>query len=98
MTNITSTSAEISWKHPQNTGGYEDNPAVLTAYLIELKKDNSLIRNFTTENVITYKLVNLTLYTTYEISLAAGNIYGFGEESIVLFITSEEGKHELCMV
>ena len=98
VTNIKSTSAQISWKHPQNTGGYEDEPpAVLSGYLIKLKKDNSLICNITTGNVTTYKLHNLILYTTYEISVAAKNIFGFGEETSVLFTTSEEGKYEACM-
>ena len=98
VTNITSTSAQITWKHPQNKGGYENKPpAVLTGYRIELKKDNSLIRNITTGNATTYKLDNLTPYTKYELSLVTGNIFGFGDESIVLFKTSEEGKHEVCM-
>ena len=98
VTNITSTSAEISWKHPQNKGGYKDKPTVLFGYLIELKKDSSLIRNITTGNVTcTYKLDNLTPYTRYEISVAAKNIFGFGEETSVLFTTSEEGKYEACM-
>ena len=39
-----------------------------------------------------YKINNLTPYTTYEISVAAGNNYGFGEESITSFLTSEGGK------
>ena len=95
VNNITSTSAEISWKHPQNTGGYEDKPAVLSGYLIKLKKDNSLIRNISTGTVTTYRVDNLTRYTTYEISVAAKNIYGFGEEAIVLFTTSE-GNYEVC--
>ena len=42
-----------------------------------------------------YKLYNPTSYTTYEISVAAGNRYGFGEESVISFFTSEEGKCEI---
>ena len=62
-------------------------PAVLSRYLIELKKDNSLIRTIITRKVTTYESDDLTLYNTYEISVAAGNVYGFGEETIKLFTT-----------
>jgi hypothetical protein len=36
-----------------------------------------------------YKINNLTPYTAYEISVAAGNDNGFGEESNTSFSTSE---------
>jgi hypothetical protein len=39
-----------------------------------------------------YEINNLTPYTTYEISVAAGNDYGFSEESNTSFLTSEEGE------
>jgi hypothetical protein len=39
-----------------------------------------------------YEINNLTPYTTYEIFVAAGNYYGFGEESNTSFLTSEEGE------
>jgi hypothetical protein len=39
-----------------------------------------------------YEINNLTPYSTYEISVAAGNYYGFGEESNTSFLTSEEGE------
>jgi hypothetical protein len=40
-----------------------------------------------------YEIHNLTPYTTYEISVAAGNYYyQFGEESNTSFLTSEEGE------
>ena len=41
-----------------------------------------------------YEIHNLTPYSTYEISVAAGNdYYGFGEESNnTSFLTSEEGE------
>ena len=42
-----------------------------------------------------YKLNNLTSYTTYEISVAAGNRYGVGEESVTSLLTSEEGECEI---
>jgi hypothetical protein len=40
-----------------------------------------------------YEINNLTPYTTYEISVAAGSYYyEFGEESNTSFFTSEEGE------
>ena len=57
-----------------------------------MKKENSLILNITTGTVNKYKINNLTPYTTYEISVAAGNDYGFSEESNTSFLTSEEGE------
>jgi hypothetical protein len=58
-----------------------------------LKKENSLILNITTGRVNKYEINNLTPYTTYEISVAAGNYYyQFGEESNTSFLTSEEGE------
>jgi hypothetical protein len=51
-----------------------------------------VILNITTGKVNKYEINNLTPYTTYEISVAAGNDYGFGEESNTSFLTSEEGE------
>ena len=88
VTNITSRSAEISWLDPEYHGGYS-----LSRFWIELKKENSLILNITTKKLNKYEIDNLRPYTTYEISVAAGNYYGFGEESITSFsTTSEEGE------
>ena len=92
VTNIMSRSAEISWLDPENTGDGD-----LTRFWIKLKKDNSLILNTTTNKFNKYERDNLTPYTTYEISVAAGNKHGFGEEIITSFITSEEGKNERCV-
>ena len=90
-TNITSSSADISWVDPENTG---DNRgvAVLSGFFITLKKNNSLIRNITTDKVNKRKLINLTPNTTYQITVAAGNQNGFGEETITLFTTLGKGK------
>ncbi|CAB3995740.1 tyrosine- phosphatase Lar-like isoform X1 [Paramuricea clavata] len=86
FTNIKSRSAEISWLDPENTG--DGN---LTEFWIQLQKENSLILNITTNKVNKYELGNLTPFTTYEISLAAGNQNSLGEKTITSFITSEEG-------
>ena len=85
--NIKSRSAEISWIDPVNTGY-----GTLTRFWIKLTKDNSVIQNITTNKVNQYTLNNLIPYTTYEITLAPGNKHGFGDETITLFLTSEEGE------
>ena len=88
VTNITSRSAEISWQDPEYHGRYG-----FSRFWIELKKENSLILNITTGKVNEYEINYLTPYTTYKISVAAGNDYGFGEESNTSFsTTSEEGE------
>jgi ABC-type amino acid transport system permease subunit len=86
VTNITSRSAEISWQYPKDHRGFG-----VSRFWIKLKKENSLTLNITTGKVNEYKINNLTPYTTYEISVAAGNYYGFGEGSNTSFLTSEEG-------
>jgi hypothetical protein len=78
---------------PKNRGIYG-----LSNFWIELKKDNSLILNITTGRVNKYKINNLTPYTTYEISVAAGNYYGFDDGAISLFLTSEEGECLRCVL
>ena len=87
VTNIQSTSVEITWKAPQNTGD-----GSLERFWIKLTKKNSLISNSTTGKDSTYKLNNLTPYTIYKISVATGNKHGFGEETFKSFTTLEEGK------
>ncbi|CAB3981683.1 Receptor-type tyrosine- phosphatase delta, partial [Paramuricea clavata] len=85
VTNIKSRSAEISWPDPKDRERFG-----VSRFWIKLKKENSLILNITTGRVNEYEISNLTPYTTYEISVAAGNDYGFGEESNTSFLTSEE--------
>ncbi|CAB3986009.1 tyrosine- phosphatase Lar isoform X3, partial [Paramuricea clavata] len=82
---ITSRSAEISWQDPKYHGING-----VSRFRIKLKKENSLILNITIGRVNGYEINNLTPYTAYEISVAAGNDYGFGEESNTSFFTSEE--------
>ena len=93
VANITSSSAVISWLDP-------DPPRFSKSYssrfFIKLKKHNTLVLNISTGKVNECELNNLTPYTTYEISVAAGNDeYGFGEDSFIAFITSEEGECEI---
>ena len=84
--NITSNGVEISWIDPKNQGRYR-----LSRFWIKLKKENFLILSISTGKVNKYRIENLTPYTTYEISVAAGNYLGFGEEISTLFLTFEEG-------
>ena len=93
VTNIKSRSAKISWIDPVNTGN-----GSLTRFWIKLKKDNSLIRNITSDKVNKYTLNNLNPYTTYEISVAVGNKDGFGVETKTSFLTSEEGENEVIII
>ncbi len=87
VTNITSRGAKIFWLDPKNRGKYD-----LLSFWIGLKKDNSLILTIVTGKVNEYEIDNLTPFTTYEISVAAGNGYGLGENTITSFLTSEEGE------
>ena len=87
VSNITSKSAEISWIDPRNQGRYR-----LSRFWIKLKKENFFILSISTGKVNKYKVDKLTPYTTYEISVAAGNYVGFGKEIGTLFLTSEESE------
>ena len=87
VANITSRTAVISWLDPQLQEFFE----YASRFFINLKKENTTILSIATGKVNKYKLYNLTSYTTYEISVSAGNYYGVGEESVTSFLTSEEG-------
>ncbi len=89
VTNITSRSADVSWLDPVRQGFIYP---YISHFWIKLKKENSLILSITTAKVNEYEINNLTSYTRYEISVAGGNSYGFGEETITSFLTSEEGE------
>ena len=92
VTNIKSRSAETSWIDPVNIGN-----GSLTRFWIKLKKDNFL-QNITNYKVNKYTLNNLSPYTTYEISVAVGNIHGFGEETKTSLLTSEEGENKINII
>ena len=90
--NITSRSADVSWLDPKRRVVFIY--IHISRFWIKLKKENSLIVNVTTGKVNQYKIDYLTPYTTYEVSVAAGNKYGFGEETTTSFsIASEEGEY-----
>ena len=90
-------SAVISWLDPEYTWFIFYN-IDFSGFFIRLKKENTLILNVTAGRVNQYELNNLTPYTTYEISVAAWNHYGFGEEIVASFFTSEEGECEMRML
>ena len=92
ITNITSTTAVISWLDPERQSKHDDH---VSRFFIKVKRENTAIPSIVTEKVNELKLNNLTSYTTYDISVAAGNHYGIGEESVTLFLTSEEGECEI---
>ena len=86
--NIMSRNVDISWLKPKNEG---HEP--VSRFWIKLKKDNALIHNITTTgDVLKYEIKNLVPFTAYEISVAAGNVHGFGEEIVASLKTSEEGE------
>ena len=76
----------MSWLDPKDRG------YGISRFSIKLNKENSQILSITTGKVNKYKIINLTSYNTYEISVAAGNSYGIGEETLTSFLTSEEGE------
>ena len=91
MTAISSRSATISWQDAKIRVFYW-----VSNFRIELKRDsNVIVGNITLKVVNEYKIYNLTPYTPYEISVAAGSRHGFGEESVTSFLTSEEGECEI---
>jgi hypothetical protein len=87
VTNIKSRSAEISWQDPKDHGIYS-----LSRSRIKLKKENFVILTITIQKVNERRIYDLTPFTSYEIFVAAETDYGFGEESISSFLTSEEGE------
>ena len=96
VANITSKTAVISWLDPEV--GVQGFLYYASRFFINLKKENTTILSIATGKVNKYKLYNLTSYTTYEISVAAGNYYGVGEESVTSFLTSEEGECEILLL
>ena len=92
VTAISSRSATISWQDAKIRVFYN----WVSNFRIQLKRDsNVIVGNITLKVVNEYKIYNLTPYTTYKISVSAGNDHGFGEESVTSFLTSEEGECEI---
>lgn len=95
VTKITSTSAEISWLDPSNQGAYG-----LSIFSIKIKSESNLQRKSktvpnTVKAVNRYEINDLASNTTYEVSVSAGDYYGFGEPISVGFVTANEGER-LC--
>ena len=92
VNNITSTSAKVFWSDPETK--FLRGQFVLSRFRIKLSNKNNLTSlSITTGKVNEYVLHNLSPYTTYEVSVAAGNEYGFGEEmTSLLFLTPEDSE------
>ncbi|XP_028416934.1 uncharacterized protein LOC114541147 [Dendronephthya gigantea] len=89
--NITSRSVDVSWLDPENPNDKGSWVRRVSRFFIILTKDNSPILNITTDkSVHKYEIDSLIPLTTYEISVSAGNHYGYGKKAIILFSTSEE--------
>ncbi|CAB4036314.1 tyrosine- phosphatase Lar-like, partial [Paramuricea clavata] len=85
VSNITSKSAEISWLDPKTQGRYR-----VSRFWIKLRKENAIILSIRTRKVNEYEIDNLISYTRYQISVAAGSRLGFGTETVISFLTSEQ--------
>ncbi|XP_028412182.1 uncharacterized protein LOC114535003 isoform X2 [Dendronephthya gigantea] len=89
--NITSRSVDVSWLDPENPNDGGSWERRVSRFFIILTKDNSPILNITTnKSVHKYEIDSLIPFTTYEISVSAGNRNGYGRKAIILFSTSEE--------
>ena len=89
LTDITSSSVVLSWKSPANLG---EKP--VSNFRIKVKRTGTiLVLNIDIKSSKdSMKVQNLSPYTKYEISIAAGNSRGFGNEATVSFTTAEAGE------
>ena len=55
-------------------------------------RDNTVIVSITTGKQNKYEINNLTPYSVYKVSVAAGNNVGFDDGAVFRFLTSEEGE------
>ena len=91
---ITSSSVTFSWNPPV----IDRFETPILYYHIEIHKKISrfLVLNINHTNNINEKEVQgLSPYTEYELSIAAGNVYGFGEERNVTFTSAEAGEQQI---
>ena len=88
---LTSSSVTFSW-NPPIIDRFE-KPILYYYIKIQKKISRFLVLNINHTNKINEKEVQgLSPYTEYEISIAAGNVYGIGEEKTVPFTSGETGK------
>ena len=92
--NITSSSVTFTW-NPPIIDRFE-KPILYYYIKIQKKFSRFLVLNITHTNKINEKEVQgLSPYTEYEISIAAGNVYGFGEERNITFTSAEAGEQTI---
>ena len=91
LVKITSSSVTFSWNPP--TIDRFEKPILYYHIKIQNKISRLVVLNINYTNKINEKEEQgLSPYTEYEISIAAGNVYGFGEEKTVIFTSGETGK------
>ena len=62
-------------------------------FRIELEGDNEQVINLSMKGYTNEYMINgLTSFTNYEISVAIGNMNGFGERTGVMFTSGEDGE------
>ena len=91
LVKITSSSVTFSW-NPPTIDRFEKD---ISYYHIKIQKMISrfLVLNINHTNKINEKEVQgLSPYTEYELSIAAGNVYGIGEEKTVTITSGETGN------
>ena len=94
LVKISSSSVTFSWNSPI----IDRFEKPILYYYIKIQKRFSgfLVLNINHTNKINEKEVQgLLPYTEYEISIAAGNVYGFGEERNVTFTSAEAGQQKI---
>ena len=94
LVKISSSSVIFSW-NPPTIDRFEKN---ISYYHIKIQKKISrfLVLNINHTSKINEKEVQgLLPYTEYEISIAVGNVYGFGEEINVTFTSAEAGEQKI---
>ena len=94
LVKISSSSVTFSW-NPPIIDRFEKP---ISHYYIKIQKKFSgfLVLNINeTNNTNEKEVQGLSPYTEYEISIAAGNVYGFGEERNVTFTSAEAGEQKI---
>ena len=91
LVKVTSSSVIFSW-NPPITDRFE-KPILYYHIKIQKKISRFVVLNIIHTNKINEKEIQgLSTYTEYELSIEAGNVYGFGEEKTFIFTSGETGN------